>query len=135
MIDSPYRFISGAYGKNHFELDKPFISLLDYLGYDYSGARLSSLGEYAGRDVYEVADYVDKVARPKLIVWSLDGERVDRVWLDPAERTVLEKLVTEYGVNKGPYTSGDWVRYFASIYLIGDPGISCILTGGYLFSQ
>jgi len=128
MGESPYRFISGAYGKNHFELDKPFISVLDYLNYDYAGAGLSSLGEFVGRDVYEVADYVDKVARPKLIVWSLDGERVDRVWLDPAERMVLERLVGHYGVVRSPFASGDWVHYFASIYLIGDPGIACILT-------
>jgi acyl-CoA dehydrogenase len=128
MIESPYRFISGAYGKNHFELDRPFISVLGYYDYDHTGARLPSLGEFAGKDVYEIADYVDKVARPKLIIWSLEGDRVDRAWLDPAERSVLEKLITEYGVNKGPYTSGDWFGYFASIYLIGDPGIACILT-------
>lgn len=81
-----------------------------------------------GTDLYEIADYIDKLGRPKLIMWSTDGERVDRVWLDPAEKVVLEKLISEYGVNRSPYISGDWFHYFSSIYLIGDPGISCILT-------
>jgi acyl-CoA dehydrogenase len=128
MIESTYRFISNIYGKNHFELDKPFISLLDYFKYDYSKTNLSSLGEFAGRDVYECADYIDKLGKPKLIMWSLDGERVDRVWLDPSQRMLLERLVKDYGVNSGPYTNGDWFHYFSSIYLIGDPGIACILT-------
>lgn len=128
MIESPYRYVSNIYGKNHFELDKPFIAVLRHFNYDYSEAGLSSLGEFAGRDVYEVADYTDKVARPRLVTWSSEGQRVDRVWLNPAERVVLERLIWEYGVNRRPYNSGDWFHFFSSIYLIGDPGISCILT-------
>ncbi|SRR5579875_3121 len=128
MAESPYPFISDAYGKNHFELDRPFSSILKHFNYNHEQTRLTSLGEFAGTDLYEIADYIDKLGRPKLIMWSTDGERVDRVWLDPAEKVVLEKLIGEYGVNRGPYISGDWFHYFSSIYLIGDPGISCILT-------
>jgi len=86
------------------------------------------LGRFAGRELYEIADYVDKIARPRQVYWAVDGERVDRVWLDPGERYALEKLVKEFEVNKRPYSEADWFHYFSSIYLIGDPGISCILT-------
>jgi len=105
---------------------RPFKQLLRYFGYD--GSQLSEVGDFAGKELYEVSDYVDKVARPKLVFWSSSGERVERVWLEPAERAVLERLVKHFKVNEKPYTSGDWFQYFCCVYLIGDPGISCILT-------
>ncbi|HYA56482.1 MAG TPA: acyl-CoA dehydrogenase family protein [Nitrososphaerales archaeon] len=77
---------------------------------------------------YGVADYVDKVARPRLVTWGINGERVDGVWLDPAERQALEKLFKEFGVNKAPYRGGTWFDHYASLYLISDPGIACVLT-------
>jgi acyl-CoA dehydrogenase len=124
LTQSPYGFISDAYGKNHYEIDRPFKQLLR--GYD--GSQLSEVGDFAGKELYEVSGYVDKVARPKLVFWSSSGERVERVWLEPAERAVLERLVKHFKVNEKPYTSGDWFHYFCCVYLIGDPGISCILT-------
>ena len=122
----PYRHLSNAYGKNHFEVDKPFQSILGH----FTGKvpDLSSLGSFAGIELYEVADYVDKTGAPKLITWSIGGERVDEVWLDPSERRVLQRLMTEFGVNKPPYRGGTWFDHYASIYLISDPGIACILT-------
>jgi alkylation response protein AidB-like acyl-CoA dehydrogenase len=125
MIDSPFGYESSAYGLNHYSIDTPFRTVLNYFGYN---ADLSSLGRFAGGELYEIADYVDKIARPRQVYWAVDGERVDRVWLDPGERYALEKLVKEFEVNKRPYSEADWFHYFSSIYLIGDPGISCILT-------
>ncbi|MEM0117388.1 MAG: acyl-CoA dehydrogenase family protein [Conexivisphaerales archaeon] len=125
MIDSAFRYMSNAYGKNHYEVDFPFRTMLKYFGFNED---LSSLGGFAGGDLYEIADYVDKVAKPRQVHWSINGERVDRVWLEPAERFALERLIREFEVNRRPIRNRDWFRYFASIYLIGDPGISCILT-------
>jgi len=124
-VDDVYGHLSNSYGKNHFEVDKPLQLILSYFG---STPRLDALGAFAGRDLYEVADYVDKVARPKLVTWSINGERVDEVWLDPAERQALEKLFKEFGVNRPPYRGGTWFDHYASLYLISDPGIACILT-------
>ncbi len=124
--NSVYGYLSNAYGKNHCEVDKPFQSILQY----FMGTvpDLSSLGSFAGRELYEVADYVDKVANPKQIMWSINGERVDEVWLAPSERLVLERLFKEFHVNRPPYRDGTWFDHYASIYLISDPGIACILT-------
>ncbi len=123
--DGTYGHLSNSYGKNHFEADKPFQLILRYFG---STSDLHPLGAFAGKELYEVADYVDKVARPRLVTWGINGERVDGVWLDPAERQALERLFREFGVNRPPYRGGSWFDHYASIYLISDPGIACILT-------
>jgi hypothetical protein len=120
-----YRHLSNSYGKNHFEVDRPLKLVLRYFR---MVPDLSALGRFAGKELYEVADYVDKVARPRLVTWSINGERVDEVWLDPGERGALDKLFREFGVNKSPYRGGSWFDHYASIYLISDPGIACILT-------
>jgi acyl-CoA dehydrogenase len=124
--DEFYGYLSNSYGKNHFEVDKPFQLILRY----FTGGTpdLHNLGAFAGKGLYEVADYVDKVAKPKLVTWSINGEKVDGVWLDPAERQALERLFKEFGVNRPPYRGGTWFDHYASIYLISDPGIACILT-------
>lgn len=125
-MDDAYSYLSNAYGKNHFEVDKPFQVILKYfLGKDIN---LSDLGKFVGKELYEIADYIDKNAHPKHVMWSINGERVDSVWLEPAQRWVLEKLLKEYGVNKPPYKEGSWHKHYASIYLISDPGLSCIIT-------
>ena len=124
--DEFYGHLSNSYGKNHFEADKPFQLILRY----FTGKTpdLHNLGAFAGKELYEVADYVDKVARPRLVTWSINGERVDGVWLDPAQRQALDRLFKEFGVNRPPYRGGTWFDHYASIYLISDPGIACILT-------
>ena len=81
---------------------RPFKQLLR--GYD--GSQLSEVRDFAGKELYEVSDYVDKVARPKLVFWSSSGERVERVWLEPAERAVLERLVKHFKVSKLPRPHG-----------------------------
>ena len=125
-LDSVYGHLSNSYGRNHFEIDKPFQVVLEY----FLGRipDLSSLGSFAGNELYEVADYVDKTAAPKQIMWSINGERVNDVWLAPSERRVLERLFKEFAVNKLPYRGGTWLEHYAAIYLISDPGIACILT-------
>ncbi|AAY81084.1 DNA alkylation response protein [Sulfolobus acidocaldarius] len=121
-----YSYLSNSYGKNHFTIDKPFQQLLKY----FRGAvpDLTPLGEFAGGELLEISDYIDKGAHPKHIMWSIDGQRVDEVWISPMQRLVLERLLKEYHVNAYPYKGGDWFQHFASIYLISDPGIACILT-------
>ncbi|QGA69095.1 DNA alkylation response protein [Sulfolobus sp. E11-6] len=123
--DNPFSYLSNAYGKNHFDVDKPLQRILDYFNVK---ADLSKLGDFAGRELYEIADHVDKRARPIHIMWSVNGKRVDEVWLDPSLRWAINRLIKDFDVNKFPYKEGNWHKHFASIYLISDPGIACILT-------
>jgi acyl-CoA dehydrogenase len=118
--------LSLAYGLNHYAIDKPLRDVLKvYLG---SEPDLRTLGELAGRELYEVAYRVDRLSEPLLITWSVRGDRVDSVWLDPAERLILEKLIWDIGVNRYPFNGGSWHEHYASLNIIGDPGVSCILT-------
>ncbi len=118
--------VSLAYGLDHYEVDGPYRVLLRYfLGREPD---LRGLGRFAGSDVYEVGYRVDRVGQPLLFTWSVDGVRRDVVWLDPAERRVLEELVRKYGVNRAPYEGGSWHEHYAGIYLVGDPGLACVLT-------
>ena len=126
MPDSPYRHLSHAYGRNHFSIDRPLQEMLRvHLG---KLPDLTRLGEFVGKELYEVADYVDKFGHPELITWSVDGERVDRTWMAPSEMRVLDWLMREAAVNQGPYRRGDWFGHFAGLYLIADPGVGCIIT-------
>ena len=126
MPESPYRYLSHAYGRNHYTIDRPFQAFLRF--HRNALPDLTRLGEFVGKDLYEVADYIDKFGHPEHIMWSVDGERVDRAWLAPSELRILEWLVKDAGVNRGPYRRGDWFEHFAALYLIADPGIGCILT-------
>jgi alkylation response protein AidB-like acyl-CoA dehydrogenase len=125
-MNNIYFYLSNIYNKNHYEVDKPFQAILKY--FVAKPIDLFSIGEFVGKELYEFSDYIDKRAHPKHIVWSINGERVDEIWLDFAERWILEKLLKEYSVNKFPYKEGNWYKHFASIYLISDPGIACIIT-------
>ncbi|MEB3860350.1 MAG: acyl-CoA dehydrogenase family protein [Desulfurococcales archaeon] len=118
--------ISLSYGLNHYSVDGPFRSLARALSIDSSW--LAKLGSYVGRDVLEVSYRVDALSPPTLVNWSVRGDRVDFSWVDPSERRVLRELLLEHGVNRAPLTSGSWPAHYASIYLVGDPGINCILT-------
>ena len=121
-----YKYISNIYGLNHFEADKAIRDIVKYyLGRDFD---LNELGEYAGTVLYEAADYIDKIARPHLLTWGINGDRVDRVWLSPIERMVLRDLIKRFGILKYAYRGGSWLEHYASIYLVSDPGIACILT-------
>jgi alkylation response protein AidB-like acyl-CoA dehydrogenase len=126
MDPSAYRYVSSSYGKNHYLIDRPLQAILEhFLG---KVPDLAALGAFAGSELYETADYVDKVSNPKLITWAVDGERVDEIWLAAAERDALRKLFRDYGVNRFPYRGGTWLEHYAALYLVSDPGIGCILT-------
>jgi acyl-CoA dehydrogenase len=118
--------LSLSYGLNHYSVDGPFKAVAKALSLDPGG--LERLGSYAGRDVLEVAYRVDSLSPPLLFNWGIRGERVDVSWLDPSERSVIRELLVTHGVNREPLTSGSWAGHYASIYLVGDPGINCILT-------
>ena len=118
--------LSMAYGINHYRVDKPLRDVLrHYLGREPGFDRL---GEYAGRDLYEVAYRVDRLSPPVHIMYDVRGERVDLSWLDPAERKVVRDLMLEYKVNSFPFNGGSWHEHYAGINLVGDPGVACILT-------
>ena len=118
--------ISLAYGLNHYSLDRPLQSLLRAFSptqWDFRG-----LGEYAGTVLYELGYRVDRLSQPILVNWGVSGERADVAWLDPLEREALRRLVLDYGVNRHPFEGRPWHLHYTGIYLVGDPGVSCILT-------
>lgn len=125
-MDSIYNLLSNAYGKNHYEIDKPLQVILEY--FLDKVPNLLDLGEFVGKDLYELADYVDKVSKPKHIMWSINGERIDKIWLNPVHIEVVERLIVNYGINKPHYRGEPWHRHYAMGYLVSDPGIYCIIT-------
>ncbi|WP_243679388.1 hypothetical protein [Vulcanisaeta distributa] len=76
-----YGFLSNVYGMNVYDVDKPLQRILQYfIGKIPSFSELG--GAFAGRELLEITDYVDKVSRPRHIMWDVNGNRVDRVWLN-----------------------------------------------------
>lgn len=119
--------ISYAYGQNHFSEDTDLQAVLKYYWRDYGThtQELTKFGDLAGRDLYESVYHVDHDARPVLVSHDLDGNRVDRARLSPTHRRALE--LTAH-INRPPYEGGSWHHHFALGYLIGDPGLYCVLT-------
>ena len=121
------RHISYAYGQNHYLLDPELKALLPHFwpeARDHA-AELEAWGAYMGGPAYEAGYQVDRRAEPVLVMHDLDGERVDRVWLDPLERQVLNELRP---IVRPPYEGGRWQHHFALGYLLAEPGLYCILT-------
>jgi acyl-CoA dehydrogenase len=118
--------ISPAFGLDHYSLDRPYRSLLKY--YLKEDPDYSSLGRYAGSTVYETAYRVDLLSPPLLVNWSVLGENPDVSLLDPMEKQVLLDLILKHRVNTHPFEGRSWHHHYTGLYLIGDPGISCILT-------
>ncbi len=123
------RFQSYAYGENHWELDPDLRAILArYWPASQTGPHAKELGQFGalvGKDVYEAAYHVDHEAPPVLVSHDLDGNRVDRVRLSPAEHAVLERLAP---MLRAPYEGGSWHQHYALGYLLADPGLYCILT-------
>jgi hypothetical protein len=119
-------YLSNNYGMDIYGVDKPFQRVLQY--FLSRVPKLNELGLFAGRELLEVTDYVDKLSRPMHIVWDINGNRVDRVWLNPAERYVLERLIYDFGINKSPYRGGSWHEHYAMGFLVSDPSLYCIIT-------
>jgi len=118
---------SYAYGSNHWLNDPDLQAVLARVWPDLSAhaRELAAFGALAGREAYEVAYHVDHEAPPVLVQHDLDGNRVDRVRLSPAERTLLGKLAP---MMRPPFEGGSWHHHFAQGYLLADPGLYCILT-------
>ncbi len=121
------RDISYAYGTNHFDRDPDLAAVLATFWHDFPAHRdeLHRFGQFAGEDVYEAVYHVDHDAPPVLVTHDLDGRRVDRARLSPAERVVLKAAAH---INRPPYEGGSWHHHFALGYLMGDPGLYCVLT-------
>ncbi len=121
------RDLSYAYGTNHFDRDPDLAAVLATFWKAFPTHRdeLHRFGQFAGEDVYEAVYHVDHDAAPVLVTHDLDGRRVDRARLSPAERVVLTAAA---GINRPPYEGGSWHHHFALGYLIGDPGLYCVLT-------
>lgn len=121
------REISYAYGTNHFDRDPDLAAVLGTFWKDFPVHReeLHRFGQFAGEDVYEAVYHVDHDAPPILVTYDLDGRRVDRARLSPAERVVLRASAH---INRPPYEGGSWHHHFALGYLLGDPGLYCVLT-------
>ncbi len=121
------RDLAYAYGTNHFDRDPDLSAILGTFWRDFPSHRdeLHRFGAFAGEDVYEAVYHVDHDAPPVLVSHDLDGRRVDRARLSPAERVVLRAAAH---INRPPYEGGSWHHHFALGYLIGDPGLYCVLT-------
>ncbi|MBX5464245.1 MAG: acyl-CoA dehydrogenase family protein [Clostridia bacterium] len=121
------RFQSYAYGRNHFELDPDLQVVLRHFwpAYGERQAELERWGELAGGEAYQVGYHVDQEAPPVLVQHDLDGNRVDRARLSPAQEALLPKLAP---LMAPPYRGGSWHHHYALGYLLADPGLYCILT-------
>ena len=125
-MDDTYSHISNIYGMNHYEIDKPFQEILEF----YAGKRLNldRLGLYAGKELYEITDYIDKISPPVLKMWGIDGNRIDSVLIDTMERQAIERLIKDFGINKPYFHGKSIIEHYAMGYLVADPGIYCIIT-------
>jgi len=121
------QYQSYAYGQNHWERDPDLPNILRHYwpGYVEHEAQLRHFGALAGREVYEVGYHVDHESPPVLVMHDLDGNRVDRVRLSPAQAALLKELAP---MNRPPYEGGNWHHHYALGYLVADPGLYCILT-------
>ncbi len=123
-----HRFFS-SYGINHFSIDRPFQLALEYAGLEPSYFdRLTELGKFVGTELLEISNYIDRVSKPRLQMWDIDGSRLDWVQLNPAHETLLEKLL-DFGMVRAVYLEkAPWQFHYAQGYLVADPGLYCTLT-------
>jgi len=124
---SAFSHLSYAFGANHWQLDPDLPVVLRHFWPEWETARadLDRYGALAGREIPETCYHVDRDAPPVLVQHDLDGRRVDRVRLAPAERDLLRTLAP---VMRPPYEGGSWHHHYALGYLIADPGLFCVLT-------
>ncbi len=95
---------------------------------DEEMSELSILGKYVSEELVEIMDYVDHKGKPELIMWNLDGKRIDYVRLSPEHRGALKKLQKLGVVSRSVSGKSTWMYHFLSGYLISDPGIFCTMT-------
>jgi acyl-CoA dehydrogenase len=120
------KFQSYAYGKNHWLLEPDLKHILPQYWQDFPAREpdLSTFGELTGGRAYEIADQVDRLALPELVAHDLDGNRIDRVRLDPSHAQLLRELAF---INRPPYEGGSWHHHFTLGYLLADTGLYCTL--------
>ncbi|RDI95233.1 acyl-CoA dehydrogenase [Meiothermus sp. QL-1] len=118
---------SYAYARNHWTLEPDLPAILDryWKGWRAHQSELESFGWLAGGEAYRIADHVDREARPVLVMHDLDGNRIDRVRLSPAQESLNRQLAA---INRAPYQGGSWHLHFAQGFLLADPGLYCIQT-------
>ena len=120
------QFQSYAYGKNHWLLEPDLAHILKRYWPDLAAreADISRFGALAGSRAYEMADYIDRTAAPELVMYDLDGRRVDRARLDPAHAELLKEMAF---INRPPYEGGSWLHHFTLGFLLADTGLYCSL--------
>ncbi|WP_114312063.1 acyl-CoA dehydrogenase family protein [Thermus caldifontis] len=112
-------------GENHYKLDPDLKAILDTLTPGLPEGELSAFGKLVGEEVLEVAHHVDQDAPPRLQMHDLDGHRIDRALLSPAQKALLEKLRP---MIRPAYEGKGWPLHYAFGYLLADGGLYCILT-------
>jgi alkylation response protein AidB-like acyl-CoA dehydrogenase len=120
-------FQSYAYGQNHFTVDVDLQTVLARYWRDYESHRdeMTRWGDLMGSEALEVGYHVDQGADPVLIMHDLDGNRVDRARIAPSQRDLLAKIAP---MMRPAYDGGSWHHHYAIGYLLGDPGLYCIIT-------
>ncbi|GAA5337605.1 acyl-CoA dehydrogenase family protein [Thermus antranikianii] len=112
-------------GEDHYKLDPDLKVILDTFAPGLPQEELSAFGKLVGEEVLEVAHHVDQDAPPRLQMHDLDGNRIDRALLSPAQKTLLEKLRP---MIRPAYEGRGWPLHYAFGYLLADGGLYCILT-------
>ncbi|WP_234504140.1 MULTISPECIES: acyl-CoA dehydrogenase family protein [Thermus] len=112
-------------GEDHYALDPDLKAILDAFSPGLPQEALSAFGRLVGEEVLEVAHHVDQDASPRLLMHDLDGNRLDRALLSPAQRALLEKLRP---MVRPAYEGKGWPLHYAYGYLLADGGLYCILT-------
>ena len=129
MLSDPLHRYFSSYGSNHFTIDRPFQQALRYAGLpSHYDAILTELGAYAGGDLLEITDYIDKVSSPRFHQWDINSQRFDWVQLNPAHRQALAQLMKSGIVHRTFTEKAPWQLHYAMLYLIADPGIICTVT-------
>ena len=110
-------------GINYLSEDVPLSEFLKF--FDFHGDDdLLDLGEYVSSELIEIMDFVDHHGKPELIMWNLDGKRIDYVRLSPEHRRALKKLQDFGVVTKSVSGKQPWMYHFVSGYLISDSQLS-----------
>jgi acyl-CoA dehydrogenase len=119
---------SYAYGSNAFLADPDVRALLSTYWPDWTRfrAELEAFGALAGTEVLDVAYHVDHDAPPVLVTHDLDGRRIDRARISPAEARLWPRLAAINRAALGPDAS--WHRHYTLGYLLADPGLYCLVT-------
>ncbi|WP_243026965.1 acyl-CoA dehydrogenase family protein [Thermus albus] len=112
-------------GQDHYNLDPDLKVVLDTFTPGLPQEALSTFGKLVGEEVLEVAHHIDQDAPPRLKMHDLDGNRMDRALLSPAQKALLDKLRP---MIRPAYEGQGWPLHYAFGYLLADGGLYCILT-------